>query len=204
MKKYPKLALEFYEREDVLQISRDLLGKVLVTQNGKEYSAGMIVETEAYMGEADRAAHVYGGKRTKRTETMYGEAGHAYIYLCYGIHHMLNVVTNKINVPKAVLIRALEPLEGIDLMIQRRRKKKFDETITRGPGSLCSAMGIHYQQDGTALWGNEIWIEDRGTVVPSESIIPGTRIGVAYAGEDALLPYRFWIKDNRYVSKFPK
>lgn len=201
MKIYPKLKPDFYEREDVIQIARDLLGKVLVTKSKEGYAAGMIVETEAYTGEKDKAAHVYGGKRTKRTETMYGEAGHAYIYLCYGIHHMLNVVTNKRDVPNAVLVRALEPLEGIELMIQRRKKKGLDNTLTRGPGSLCGAMGIHYRQDGTALWGEEIWIEDRGVRIPAGSISTGVRIGVAYAAEDALLPYRFWLKENPYVSK---
>lgn len=201
---YPKLKPTFYERADVILVAQELLGKVLVTRKGKEYTAGLIVETEAYTGEKDKAAHVYGGKRTKRTETMYGKAGHAYIYLCYGIHHMLNVVTNKEGIPNAVLIRALEPLEGISIMMSRRKKKSLDNTLTRGPGSLCGALGIHYHQDGTALWGNEIWIEDRGFLIQKEQIQSGPRIGVDYAGEDALLPYRFWVKDNPFVSKPPK
>lgn len=204
MNSHPKLSLAFYEREDVILVAKELLGKVLVTQKGKEYTSGIIIETEAYTGENDKAAHVYGGKRTKRTETMYGEAGHAYIYLCYGIHHMLNVVTNKKEMPNAVLIRALEPLEGIDLMLQRRRKKMLDNSLTRGPGSLCGALGIHYCQDGVPLCGNEIWIEDRGIKVPENHILSGPRIGVDYAGEDAQLPYRFWLKDNPFVSKVPK
>lgn len=204
MNSHPKLSLAFYEREDVILVAKELLGKVLVTQKGKEYTSGIIIETEAYTGENDKAAHVYGGKRTKRTETMYGEAGHAYIYLCYGIHHMLNVVTNKKEMPNAVLIRALEPLEGIDLMLQRRRKKMLDNSLTRGPGSLCGALGIHYHQDGVPLCGNEIWIEDRGIKVPENHILSGPRIGVDYAGEDAQLPYRFWLKDNPFVSKVPK
>lgn len=204
MKKYFKLKRSFYEEEDVLQIAKNLLGKVLVTQNEDGYSSGMIVETEAYMGISDKAAHVYGDKRTKRTETMYGEAGHAYIYLCYGLHNMLNVVTNKIGIPKAVLIRALEPLEGIELMMKRRKKLQLDNTLTRGPGSLCGAMGITFHQDGISLMGDEIWIEDRKITIPNEAISIGERIGVAYAQEDALLPYRFWVKDNNYVSKMPR
>ncbi|HET8573087.1 MAG TPA: DNA-3-methyladenine glycosylase [Edaphocola sp.] len=204
MNAYPKLPLAFYERADVFQITRELLGKVLVSKSAEGLTSGMIVEAEAYNGEKDKAAHVYGGKRTKRTETMYGEAGHAYIYLCYGIHHMLNVVTNKIDIPKAILIRALEPVDGIELMMRRRKKKTFDNSLTRGPGSLCQALGIHYRQDGTALWGDELWIEDRKITFRPEKISTGPRIGVDYAAEDALLPYRFFISGNPFVSKAPK
>lgn len=204
MNHYPKIPLAFYERTDVFQITRELLGKVLISRNAEGLTSGIIVEAEAYNGEVDKAAHVYGGKRTKRTETMYGQAGHAYIYLCYGIHHMLNVVTNKIDVPKAVLIRALEPLEGIELMMRRRKKKAFDNSLTRGPGSLCQALGIHYRQDGEALWDNELWIEDRKIIFSPEKISAGPRIGVDYAAEDALLPYRFWVTGNPFVSKTPK
>lgn len=201
---YPKLPLSFYERTDVFQITRELLGKVLVSENEEGRSSGIIVEAEAYNGEVDKAAHVYGGKRTKRTETMYGEAGHAYIYLCYGIHHMLNVVTNKIDVPKAILIRALEPLEGIELMMQRRKKKTLDNSLTRGPGSLCQALGIHYRQDGSPLWSDNLWIEDRNIAFSPEGISVGSRIGVDYAAEDALLPYRYWLTNHPSVSKAAK
>lgn len=199
-----KLPYHFYSGTDVLQIAKDLLGKVLVScSDGALCTSGMIVETEAYTGEHDKAAHVYGGKRTRRTETMYGRAGHAYIYLCYGIHHLLNVVTHSENVPHAVLIRALAPLEGIELMMKRRNKTKQDITLTRGPGSLCQALGIHYGQSGESLLGDRIWIEDRGIKIPEDEIESGPRIGVAYAQEDALLPYRFWIRANPYVSKPP-
>jgi DNA-3-methyladenine glycosylase len=187
----------------VLQIARELLGKVLVTQQNGRLTSGMIVECEAYTGENDKAAHVYGGKRTRRTEQMYGDAGHAYIYFCYGIHHLINVVTHTPGVPHAVLLRALEPLEGIDIMMERRKKAKLDHTLTRGPGSLCQALGIHTNQNGVSLTGNDIWIEDRGLVINPSAIASGPRIGVDYAGEDALLPYRFWLKDNPYVSKVP-
>lgn len=204
MNKTSLLSPTFYERENVLQITKELLGKVLITKNQQGYTSGLIVEVEAYNGETDKAAHVYDGRRTKRTETMYGPAGHAYIYLCYGIHNMLNVVTNKIGVPKAILIRALEPIEGIDLMIERRKKKAKDFTLTRGPGSLCQAMGINYHQDGLALWSNEIRIEDRNIPINPEDIDCGPRIGVDYAEEDALLPFRFWLKGNAYVSRAPR
>jgi len=199
-----KLLPEFYNRKDVLQISKELLGKVLVSNQNGILTSGAIVEVEAYTGELDKAAHVYGGKRTKRTETMYGEAGHAYIYFCYGIHSLINVVTNKKGIPNAVLLRALDPLEGVDTMLERRKKTKLDNTLTKGPGSLCQALGIKHTQDGTSLLGDEIWIEDGGIIVHDNQIEAGPRIGVAYAKEDALLPYRYWIKGNKYVSKAPQ
>jgi len=204
MKSNRKIEHSFYARPDVLQIAQELLGKVLVSFQDGMLTSGMIVECEAYTGEQDKAAHVYGGKRTKRTEKMYGDAGHAYIYFCYGIHHLINVVTHSKGVPHAVLLRALEPVEGIDIMMARRKKLKLDYTLTRGPGSLCQAMGIHTRQNGVSLLGDDIWIEDRGIVIPEKEITCGPRIGVDYAGADALLPYRFWIKNNKYVSKAPK
>lgn len=199
-----KLTKQFYNREDVLQISKELLGKVLVSNLNGIITSGIIVEVEAYSGEGDKAAHVFGGKRTKRTETMYGEAGHAYIYFCYGIHSLINVVTNKVGTPNAVLIRALDPIEGIDEMMRRRNKIKFDKTLTRGPGSLCQALGIKHTQDGLSLLGDEIWIEDRAILIPEKNMESGPRIGVAYAKEHALWPYRFWIKNNQFVSKAPQ
>lgn len=199
-----KLPLSFYQRPDVTKIAQDLLGKVLVSYINGILTSGIIVETEAYAGETDKAAHVYGGRRTKRTETMYGPAGHAYIYFCYGIHHLINVVTNIDNVPNAVLIRALEPLEGIDYMLERRKKKQLDATLTRGPGSLCQALGITYDLDGTSLNSSLIWIEDRNIHYPKSQTEAGPRIGVAYAKEHALWPFRFWVKGNKYVSKPPK
>jgi DNA-3-methyladenine glycosylase len=158
------------------------------------------VETEAYAGEQDKASHAYGARRTVRTETMYASGGVAYIYLCYGIHHLFNIVTNKADIPHAVLVRALEPLEGIDEMMKRRKKTKADYTLTRGPGSLSVAMGLHKNFTGTSLiTSDEMWLEDRK--LPVGNILSGPRIGVDYAAEDALLPYRFWIEGNKYVSK---
>jgi len=185
----------------VVQIAKELLGKVLVTRFDGLTTSGIIVETEAYAGAGDKASHAYGGRRTARTETMYRMGGVAYVYLCYGIHHLFNVVTNMEDIPHAVLIRAIEPIEGIDIMLERRGKSKLVPSLTAGPGAMSSALGIHTKHTGSRLSGGEIIIEDRGIVVKKKEIISGTRVGVAYAEEDAYLPYRFLIKDNPYVSK---
>lgn len=196
-----KLNESFYTRTDVVQVAKDLLGKVLVTNINDVLTSGMIVETEAYAGVADKASHAFGGRRTKRTETMYAHGGTAYIYLCYGIHHLFNVVTNVAEVPHAVLIRGIEPLEGIEDMLQRRRKPGLQPSLTAGPGALSEALGIKTIHDHKSLLDDTIYIVDRGIIVHKEDIVEGTRVGVAYAKEDALLPYRFSIKGNRYVSK---
>jgi DNA-3-methyladenine glycosylase len=195
-----KLDYSFYERSDVVKIARDLLGKLLITRFDGGISSGRIVETEAYRGVVDRASHAYGGRRTRRTEIMYGEAGTAYVYLCYGIHHLFNVVTNKKDIPHAVLIRALEPVEGIPLMLQRTGKKRSDLTLTRGPGNLSRALGLTTPHTGASLVGEELLIGDDGYRVPRGGTGVSPRIGVDYAGEDARLPYRFFVKGNPYVS----
>ncbi len=191
----------FYQGKDVVKIAKQLLGKVLVTHIGGIYTSGMIVETEAYAGAADKASHAYNNRRTARTEVMYGKGGTSYVYLCYGIHHLFNVVTNVQDVPHAVLVRGVEPLEGIEHMLARRRKEKLDSTLTAGPGALSMALGIHTRHTGVPLSGTEIYIEDRGIKVAAKNIVAATRVGVAYAAEDAYLPYRFYIRDNKYVSK---
>lgn len=191
----------FYTRKDVVKIAKELLGKVLVTRFDGVLTSGIIVETEAYAGHSDKASHASGGRRTRRTEIMYGQGGTAYVYLCYGIHHLFNVVTNVQDVPHAVLIRGVEPLEGIDMMLARRRKEVLSASLTAGPGALSVALGIHTSHSGLSLLGPEIWIEDRGIKMAAKDIVTGTRVGVAYAQEDALLPYRFSVKDNKYVSK---
>jgi DNA-3-methyladenine glycosylase len=196
-----KLPLGFYRRSNVMAIARELLGMVLVTRFGGEQTSGRIVETEAYNGISDKAAHSWNGRRTQRTEIMYRDGGVAYIYLCYGLHQMFNVVTGKADVPKAVLVRALHPLTGLDIMLERRKKIVPDVRITRGPGSLAQAMGIHVRQTGMDLTGDEIFIGDDGYKVSPNNIICTPRIGVNYAGEDALLPYRFYIHGNEYVSR---
>jgi DNA-3-methyladenine glycosylase len=203
-KKIKKLDHSFYERPNVTQIARQLLGKILVTDFGGHVTSGRIVETEAYNGVIDRASHAYSGRRTKRTEVMYHEAGTAYVYLIYGIHHLFNVVTNKTGVPHAILIRALEPLDGIPLMLQRSGKKKpGDPSLTRGPGNLSRALGLLTLHTGASLFGDEIYIGDDGYLPRKAEVGRGRRIGVDYAGEDAALPYRFFIKGNPYVSKHP-
>ncbi len=185
----------------MVKIAKELLGKVLVTEFGGMHTAGIIVETEAYAGVTDKASHAYGNRRTNRTEIMYMHGGAAYVYLCYGIHHLFNVVTNVQDVPHAVLVRGLEPIEGIDIMLARRNKEKLQPSLTAGPGALSMAMGISTQHTGLLLNEDLIYIEDRGIKVSSKDIIAGTRVGVAYAMDDALRPYRFSIKGNPYVSK---
>lgn len=201
MKKLPK---SFYQRADVLEIARELLGKILVTKYEGEITAGRIVECEAYDGVIDRASHAFNGRRTSRNEIMYGEAGSAYVYLCYGIHHLFNVVTNKKNIPHAILIRALEPMKGIEKMLQRRGKKTLDKTITRGPGSLSAALGVFVKHNGYSLQSKELYIADDDFVFPDELIGVSPRIGVDYAKEAAKYPYRFYIKGNKFVSGSPK
>ncbi|MBD0365003.1 MAG: DNA-3-methyladenine glycosylase [Flavisolibacter sp.] len=196
---HKKLPLRFYLRDDVVQIAKDLLGKVLVTNWNNERTSGRIVETEAYAGTIDKASHAYKG-RTKRTEVMYGEGGRAYVYLCYGIHQMFNIVVNRQEVPHAILIRAVEPIEGIDIMLQRTGKKVLDETLTRGPGNVGKAFGFHTSQCGVSLQSDELYITDDSYQIKEHSIAFSPRIGVAYAGADALLPYRFYLKGNKYVS----
>lgn len=173
---------------------------MLVTKIGGQRTSGRIVETEAYRGATDRASHAWNNRRTKRTEIMYGHGGVAYVYLCYGIHHLFNVVTNVKDVPHAVLIRALEPVEGIDTMLWRCGKQKVDTTLTAGPGSLSKALGITTALTGESLSGDVLWIED-ALPVPKAQIVAGTRVGVAYAMDDAYLPYRFSVRGNPWVSK---
>lgn len=200
-----KLPREFYTRPNVLTIARDLLGKVLVvpSSNGKRVS-GIIVEAEAYRGPQDRAAHSYGGRRTKRTETMYGIGGTAYVFFVYGMYNQFNVVTGLAGTPHAILIRALEPLEGIEVM-RKRRHQQPDSNLTNGPGKLCIAMGIDRKLDGADLLGKKVWIEEGdgqgGGKISRSQIMSGPRIGIDYAEEWIDKPWRFWIKDNPDVSK---
>ena len=182
---------EFYLRDDVVQISRELLGKVLCTNIDGDVTKALITETEAYAGETDKASHAYGGRRTKRTEPMYGKGGTAYVYLCYGIHHLFNVVTNKAGIPHAILIRAASPQLGLDVMLRRRGKKSQDKPLLAGPGSVAKALGIVTGLTGTRLSNGSIWIEDHGTDVSESDIAAGPRVGVDYADEDAARPYRF-------------
>jgi DNA-3-methyladenine glycosylase len=192
-----KLKRGFFVRPDVLQISRELLGKFLMTRIGNDHiTGGMIVETEAYAGPEDRASHAYNSRRTSRTEIMFHEGGVAYVYLCYGIHHLFNIVTNVEGIPHAILIRAIEPSDGIDQMLLRRNMKEVSPKLSGGPGTLTQALGIKTTQTQTDLTGEQIWLEDRGFLVPEDEIIAGPRVGVSYAGEDAENPWRFQLKNR--------
>ena len=199
-----KLQLDFYQRKDVLKIARELLGKILVTNWKGIITSGRIVECEAYAGVIDKASHAAGGRRTARNEIMYGEGGYAYVYLCYGIHHLFNVVTNSEDEPHAILIRALDPMEGIEEMLLRTHKKKFDHTLTRGPGNVSNALGILTKHTGTSLIERKIFIADDGGGYSKKQIAASPRIGVDYAGKDALLPYRFYVSGNPFVSGKPR
>ena len=200
VKKMKKVPLSFYQRQDVVKIAKELLGKIVVTNFDGKITSGRIVETEAYAGITDRASHSFAGRRTARNEHMYSGAGTAYIYICYGMHQMLNVVTNEKEIPDAILIRAIEPVEGIDLMLQRTGKTKADPTLTRGPGNVGKALGIFKHHSGLFLLDEEIFLLEGGKKIPEEDIGISKRIGVESAGRDALLPYRFYVKGNKYVS----
>lgn len=194
-----KLPRHFYEREDVVRIARELLGKILFTQVSGMITAGKITEIEAYNGRTDRACHAY-QKVTSRTQVMYGRGGMSYVYLIYGLHNLFNVVTNKSGYADAVLIRAIEPVKGADIMAARRGIDKQNRRLTAGPGSLSKAMGIARVHNKLDLRGNAIWIED-APILADKDITTTTRIGVDYAGEDAKLPWRFYETRSEYVSK---
>jgi DNA-3-methyladenine glycosylase len=196
-----KLPEAYYHNPDVVAISRDLIGKYLFTLINGETTGGYIVETEAYAGVIDRASHSFGGKVTPRTQTMYMQGGVSYVYLCYGIHEMFNIVTSVEGQPHAILIRAIQPTDGLDIMMLRRNMQTVKPNITKGPGSVAKALGISRKINALSMLSDTIWIEDRGLTFPDAEVAAGPRIGVDYAGEDALLPYRFYVKGNIYVSK---
>lgn len=192
----------FYRKDQVVKISRDLLGKYLITDIGGEVAGGMIVETEAYSHMGDRACHSHLSRRTSRTEVMFWPGGVAYVYMIYGFHYLFNIVTNVENKADAVLVRAIEPVLNVEVMLARRGLSKVSPRLTAGPGMLSQALGITKKQYGVSLTRREqIWIEDRSVAISPEEIIASPRVGVAYAGEDALLPWRFRLKGNLWTSK---
>jgi DNA-3-methyladenine glycosylase len=195
-----KLPREFYTRPNVLTIARELLGKLLVVpaSDGRRVS-GMIVETEAYCGPQDRASHAYAGRRTKRTETMYLGGGATYVYFVYGMYYQFNVVTNVEDTPHAVLVRALQPVDGIEIMRSRRHGQP-DHNLTNGPGKLCIALGIDRQLDRADLLSDRVWLEDYERMKISR-IAKGPRVGIDYAEDWIEKPWRFWIQDNPFVSR---
>ena len=190
-----KLARNFYE-QPTLEVARQLLGKHLVRQHAEGITIGRIVETEAYIGPEDKACHASKG-RTGRTEIMFGAAGHAYVYLIYGFHHMLNIVTERVDHPAAVLIRAVEPLAGVELM-QARRGTRERRNLCSGPGKLCKAFAVDRTLNGDDLCGSVIYIEDRGEKIAR--VVTTPRIGVDYAGAWKRKPWRFFIKGSEFVS----
>lgn len=194
-----KLGRDFYARGETLLVARELLGKLLVVPSSGARVSGRVVEVEAYVGTEDKASHAFGGRRTPRTETMYTAGGVAYVYLVYGLHHQFNVVTGSEGWPDAVLVRALEPVEGVELM-RRRRPVKDVRALASGPGKLCQALGIDRGFDGEDLTGARVWLEDDGFRVKNGGVAAGPRVGVAYAGADASLPWRFWLKGSPFVS----
>ena len=186
-----KLGRRFYRRDDVVAIAREMLGKVICTRIDGVDTQVVITETEAYAGTNDRASHAFGGRRTQRTQPMFEPGGVAYVYLCYGIHHLLNIVTGSRDEPHAVLVRAGLPLVGVEHMLKRRGRDRVDKRLLGGPGSLAKAMGITTALTGEDLSGDILWIEDQGVRIADENISVGPRIGIDYAGDDATLPYRF-------------
>ena len=194
MNRKRKLPRSFYRHDDVVSISRELLGKVLCTNIDGQRTSVIITETEAYAGTTDRASHAYGDRRTRRTEPMYGPGGTAYVYLCYGMHHLFNVVTNVAGIPHAVLVRAGEVHSGLATMLERRQKTSHDRTLLAGPGSLARALGITTALTGSSLLNGPIRIEDHGLEVDDDRVTVGPRVGIDYAGEDVSRPYRFRLR----------
>lgn len=191
-----KLTKDYFLTDDVVAVARDLIGKSLFTMVDGQLAGGVICETEAYKGTNDRASHAFGGRRTKRNEMMYHDGGVAYVYLCYGMHHLLNFVTNATDIPDAVLIRGIVPTHGEELMLHRTGKRKITRDIGIGPGKVSKLLGITVEDNGLSLCGDRLWIEDRGLLVPDSAIQVTPRIGVDYAGEDAKRPYRFVMREQ--------
>jgi DNA-3-methyladenine glycosylase len=183
-----------------LDLAKELLGMKLIHVDDKGTTSGYIVETEAYLGPEDRAAHSFNNRRTARTEVMYDEAGTIYTYFIYGMHVCFNIVSGPVNKPEAILIRALQPIEGIEQMKERRVRAKSEIQLTNGPGKLSKAMGFTLSDNGKKMNEENIRIEEGMRFRPNE-ISSGPRIGIQYAEEAVHFPYRFWIKNNPYVSR---
>ena len=197
-----KLPQSYYLQDDVVVIARDLIGKKILSVMGGELTSGIITETEAYRGYDDKACHAHLGRFTERTKIMYEEGGVAYVYLCYGIHHLFNVITNSKDRADAVLIRAVAPIAGIEVMLERRSKDQLDKTLTSGPGNFTKAFGLDRSHYGADLTGDQVWIEeDKSLALKAEEISVSKRIGIDYAEEDKDLPWRFYLNSSIYVSK---
>ena len=196
------LPLAYYQHHDVVHLAKDVIGKKICSHIDGQFTSAIITETEAYCGRNDKACHANNEKRTKRTEVMFQEGGKAYVYLCYGIHNLFNITTNINGLADAILVRAVKPLEGKEIMLQRRNKNLFDKTLTSGPGVLSKALGIDRTLYGAKLTGPHIWLEESPEIIKHDQIIETTRIGVDYAEEDAKRPWRFYLKNSEWVSKY--
>ncbi|MBI3520219.1 MAG: DNA-3-methyladenine glycosylase [Bacteroidetes bacterium] len=192
-----KLKASYYSNPDVVFLARDLIGKTLCTRINNTLTCGIITETEAYAGIIDKASHAYDGRRTSRTETMYSKGGVSYVYLCYGIHRLFNIVTNTINIPHAILIRAIYPTIGIEEIV-KRRNNKFSPNLCVGPGKVTQALSIDLIHNNISLTGQDIWVQDDHVNIHENDIRVGPRIGIDYAGKDAQLPYRFWTTNYNF------
>lgn len=197
-----KLPLSYYQQNDVVYLAKNLIGKKVVSNINGERTSGIITETEAYRGYDDKACHAHLGRFTDRTKVMYEPGGVAYVYLCYGIHHLFNIITNIDGNADAILIRAVEPVQGVEIMLKRRGKKKLDKTLTSGPGNFSKAFALDKSHYGAGLTGDEVWIEKNDLLRFRESDITSTtRIGIDYAGDDKHLPWRFYLNTSQFVSK---
>lgn len=194
-----KLPLSYYVNDDVESIAGSLLGKILFSRVNNKITAGIITETEAYKGVSDKASHAFGGRRTKRNEVMYNQGGVSYVFLCYGVHCLLNVVTAYIDIPHAVLLRGIYPIIGIKHMLARTGKSKADYNLTNGPGKLTKALGVNITHNNISFQGNNLWIENSGIDIKKQDFVIGPRIGVGYAAEDRGLPYRFMLTADSIV-----
>lgn len=194
-----KISQDYFENKDVLFLAEDLLGKYIFTLFDGQITGGIITETEAYRGITDRASHAFNGRRTQRNEVMYARGGILYVYLCYGIHHLSNIVTNKEGIPDAILLRAIVPTHGEELILKRTGKRKITPDILVGPGKLSKGLGISTAMNGLAIGSEKIWLEDRQKDVNKNYISKLPRIGVDYAAEDALLPYRFVLAHEHFL-----
>jgi DNA-3-methyladenine glycosylase len=197
----PKLPLSFYQRDDVVLIARELLGKYLYTSINGELTGGIIVETEAYKGPQDRGSHTFNHRRTPRNEMMYRAGGVVYMYICYGIHDMLNIVTGLENTSHALLIRAVEPAIGVEIMRERRGIYNQDKRLCQGPGALAKALGLNKSHNGIDLLQDTIWIEDHGIEINDDEIIASARVGMNFDGPYKIIPWRFYIRGNKNVSR---
>jgi len=198
--KKQKIPLDFYRREELFQIGKELLGCHLFTQFDGQLTGGIIVEIEVYKGSEDRASHAYDNKMTERTRVMFERGGVAYVYLCYGMHHLFNIVTGREGTPHAILVRSVLPVHGIEIMLKRRKKRSCSSSITSGPGMVTQALGIRTCHNGASLVSDRIWLEKGGIEIAAHHILTSPRIGVEYAGKDALLPWRFHLAENSGIT----